>query len=423
MTVTDPAVAAYALGTTAATHSASDAERNATSCTNAITVIDSTDPTLSCPANVVVECNAYHAANGVSAGIARATDVCTAVTVTDPAVRQYPLGVTTATHAAIDQARNDTTCTNTVTVMDRIAPALSCPADVVVECNSQGGANGVNPGAATATDVCTDVTLSNPGVGRYLLGTTNVSHGAVDEAGNGVSCTNRVVVRDTTAPVFDAASLGPRTVSGACSSTPVAFVLPTATDGCQAVTVACGTVASDSAGANTVTCTATDVTGNRATTTITVNVLVPYRLGFTSLGDDNVRDDPETDADKINVFKSGGLVPHVVKVYSCNGTDVTSTIGTTMTLHLTVRYRSTLAGVGDEVIVPEYTGVGDAGGLMVNTGGSFKYTLNTNTTDYPAGTINTAAYFNTLVQATYNSAPGVVVAQEDARLESNTKGK
>ena len=102
---------------------------------------------------------------------------------------------------------------------------------------------------------------------------------------------------------------------------------------------------------------------------------------------------------------------------------MTTTVGATLTLRLTVRLRSTAAGTTDTEIVPEYTGTGDAGGVLVNLGTQFQYRLNTNSTEYPIGTINTAAYFTSLVTATYNSQPGVAVAREDARLETSTRGK
>jgi hypothetical protein len=425
VTVSDPAVAAYALGANPATHTAIDAYGNETSCANVVTVVDTTDPTLTCPATLTVECNAPGAATNVIAGQATATDVCSAVTVTDPAEATYPIGTTAATHTAIDAQGNDLTCAQDVIVQDTTDPTLLCPADVVVECNAPSSATGVSAGQATATDVCSAVTVTDPAVGTYALGDNTATHAAVDAYGNDISCTNTVTVRDTTAPVFDEASLGERNVSGDCSSNPVAFALPTATDAadCQAVTVTCGTVAGNSVGANTVTCTATDASGNATSTTITVNILSPYRLAFSSLADDNVMNDPETDADKTNLFKTGSKISHTLRVYNCLGVDVTPTVGPTMTLRLTVTRRSGVAGVPDVAIVPDYSGVGDAGGVMVLTGGQFKYTLDTNSTDYPSGTIDTAAYFTTLVTATYNNNPGVVVAREDARLETNNKGK
>ncbi len=124
--------------------------------------------------------------------------------------------------------------------------------------------------------------------------------------------------------------------------------------------------------------------------------------------------------------QSTGTLPHNVKVYACDGTEVTTTVGMRMTLRLTpTRHAGVGVGAaGDVAIVPEDNGYGDAGGVMVLTAGQFgqfKYSLLTNTTDYPQGTINNATYFTSLVTATMNTAPGVWVGREDVRLETNTK--
>ena len=419
VTVTDPAIGTWPLGTNAATHTAIDAAGNGTSCNNLVTVVDTTDPTIACPANETIECNAHHAATGVDVAAATSTDVCGATTVDAPAADQtFPLGTSTVTQSATDGNGNDATCSSTVTIVDTTDPTIACPADVVVECTAHGQALAVDAGHATATDVCNDTTVTDPAVASYALGTTTVTHSAIDEAGNATSCTNHVIVRDTTGPVFDPASLGPRTVLGSCGAGNVSFTLPTATDACETATVTCTPVAGTSVGANTVTCTATDVAGNVTTTTITVNVLAPLRLAFHSpLEDDNQANDVDTDADVANLFKVGSTIPHQLKIFACNGTDVTASVASQVTLRLTETYRSGVGGASS-TIVPEYSGVGDAGGLLVYNGAFFKYNLNTNKSDYPAGTASSAAYFSSLVTATYNVAPWIVVAREDARLES-----
>src|SRR5262249_14594145 len=159
---------------------------------------------------------------------------------------------------------------------------------------------------------------------------------------------------DTTPPVFDPGSLGPRTVVGSCGTAPLTFTFPTATDNAGPVTVTCGTVAGTSFGANTVTCTATDASGNVATTTITVNVLQPLRITFQEpLEDDNVADNVDTDADIINVFKVGQTIPHQVKLLACNGQDVTSTAA--VTLKLAVSLSGTGGGTNVVNDVDDYT--------------------------------------------------------------------
>ncbi len=75
-------------------------------------------------------------------GAAIATDNCGKVTVTatrsDDAELTAPfaLGTTTITWIAADDAGNEATCTQTVTVEDREPPAITCPPDVRVECDA-----------------------------------------------------------------------------------------------------------------------------------------------------------------------------------------------------------------------------------------------------------------------------------------------
>lgn len=415
-----PNTATYPVGTTTVAFGATDSCGNDGSCTTTVTITDDTAPAIACPASVTVECNAEGEASGVLVADAAANDLCGGVTIdgNQPVDDTYGLGTTTVTQTATDEHGNAATCESTVTVVDTTAPALNCPADVVVECNAPGEATGVNVGAATATDVCTGVTVTDPSQTTWPLGSNAAVHSAVDGAGNTSSCSNLITVVDTTGPTFDAGSLGERTVLGNCSGEAVAFELPTATDVCQAVAVTCAPLAGDSVGANSVVCTATDAGGNVTTTTITVNVLAPLRIVFEQpLSDDNTADDPTTDADATNLFKAGSTIPHQVKILSCSGADVTAAVASQVSLRLTETYRS---GIGNaEVnIVPEYSGVGDAGGLMVFLGPKFKYNLNTNTTQYPGGTSKNAGYFTSLVTATYNVAPWIIAGREDARLES-----
>ena len=131
---------------------------------------------------------------------------------------------------------------------------------------------------------------------------------------------------------------------------------------------------------------------------------------FSSTADNTKHDAPATAADVTNVFKTPGTLPHTVKVFACDGTEVTTTVGMGMTLRLTPTRHAGVAGAGDVAIVPEENGYGDAGGVMVLTPGAygqFNYSLLTNATDYPRGTVNNAMYFTSLVMATMNAAPGV----------------
>jgi hypothetical protein len=239
-TVTNPAVASYPLGVTMVSHSAKDAAGNTATCLNTIAVVDTTPPAITCPANVTVECNSLGKATGVSAGVASATEICSTATVTNPAVASYPLGMTMVSHSAKDAAGNTATCSNKITVVDTTPPAIACPANVIVECNSPGKATGVSAGAASATDICSTATVTNPAVASYPLGATTVSHSAKDGNGNTASCTNKITVVDTTPPVLTIP--GNKTITTCADSLSVSIGQASATDVCSNMLVPTGQV-------------------------------------------------------------------------------------------------------------------------------------------------------------------------------------
>ena len=299
-----------------------------------------------------------------------------------------------------------------MTVADTTPPSITCPAPVTVECTGNGAAT-VDVASGTASDVCGDVTVTDPAAQPYPLGTTTVAETATDEVGLQASCTTSVTVVDTTPPTFG--PVASQTVLGNCGGAPVTFTAPTATDGCETPTVTCTPIPGNSFGLNTVTCTATDTSGNTATTSFTVNVIQPLRVAFLPpLADDNVADDIDTDADVANVFQVKSTVPHQVHLLSCGGADVTTSVSVTVNIAVTLK-----DGAGaqpDTNVVPNAVGVGDAGGVMALVDGKYKYNLKT--AGYVSGTASSSLYFASVVKVSYTSAPSIIVGQEDVRLES-----
>jgi len=172
--------------------------------TQVITVQDVTDPVLTVPADVTVECSAVPVV-----GTATATDNCdTEVTVTyEGEVRtngscadSYTL---TRTWKAVDNCGNESTASQVITVQDVTDPVLTVPADVTVECSAVPVV-----GTATATDNCdTEVTVTYEGEVRtngscadsYTLTRT---WKAVDNCGNESTASQVITVQDVTAPTF-----------------------------------------------------------------------------------------------------------------------------------------------------------------------------------------------------------------------------
>lgn len=116
----------YGLGTTSVTLAVTDDKGASDSCSASVTVNDDTPPNITCPGNQTAECTGP---NGASASFsATATDNCNGVITTgcSPASGStFPLGDTTDTCTATDNAGNKSDCSFTVTVVDTTPPFIS----------------------------------------------------------------------------------------------------------------------------------------------------------------------------------------------------------------------------------------------------------------------------------------------------------
>lgn len=126
-----PLNAPYPKGTTIITWTATDASNNSSSCTQTITVNDAEPPTISCPADITTNSEPGTCAAHVNPGTATASDNCGTTTVTGtrsdnrPLTDTYPVGTTTITWTATDGSGNQSSCTQTVTVVDNEAPTIT----------------------------------------------------------------------------------------------------------------------------------------------------------------------------------------------------------------------------------------------------------------------------------------------------------
>ena len=118
----------------------------------------------------------------------------------------YPLGSTIVTFTATDDSGNSASCSMTVTVVDTIAPVLTCPEDVAVEQETAAGTEVTL--TATVSDICDanpTVTWSHGPTAVFPLGRTEVTVTATDASGNSQSDTVVVSVIDTTLPEISVA--------------------------------------------------------------------------------------------------------------------------------------------------------------------------------------------------------------------------
>ena len=190
-----------------------------------------------------------------------------------------PLGSWSATCIAADAAGNEATGQFPIAVVDSKPPTLDVSgiAGTIVLTPTAGGAVlSYSSAAATAADVV-DPTLTitcTPPVGASLpLGTSSVQCSVADDSGNVATATFTVTVTDTAPPILTMPA--PIVVAATSAAGAVVTFAPTASDVIDPnPTIVCsppsGTVFA--VGATSVTCTATDGSGNAAVGTFTVTV-------------------------------------------------------------------------------------------------------------------------------------------------------
>ena len=146
----------------------------------------------------------------------------------------FPVGTTTVSYTAVDDAGNTTVASFDVTVGDAEVPVISgIPADITQ--NTDAGLNTavVSWSAPTATDnvgVTSFTSTHSPG-DVFPVGTTTVSYTAVDDAGNTTVASFDVTVGDAEVPVISGipADITQNTDAG-LNTAVVSWSAPTATD-------------------------------------------------------------------------------------------------------------------------------------------------------------------------------------------------
>lgn len=122
-TCVPPSGTSFPLGTTTVTCTATDASDNPGSCSFTVTVVDTTPPVITCPANINTVDNAPGACGAlINPGTASATDNCGVASIvgtrSDSAALNalYPVGTTIITWKATDTSGNFTTCQQIIIV-------------------------------------------------------------------------------------------------------------------------------------------------------------------------------------------------------------------------------------------------------------------------------------------------------------------
>jgi len=342
----------FTLGTTSVTCSATDTHNNTGSASFTITVVDTTAPTLTLPADITV--TVLDASGAVVNFTASANDLVdgpVAVTCTPTSGSLFLVGTITVNCAAADSHGNNASGSFTVTVTtDTVPPILTLPSNMTVNAVNMSGAPVTFTASANdLVDGPVAVTCS-PASGSVLpLGTTTVNCSATDSHGNTANGSFTVTVVDTAPPVLSLPSN--LTVTALNASGAAASFTASANDAVDGpVDVTCSPASSSwfPIGQTTVNCSATDSHGNMARGTFTVSVQYAA-AGNECKGVAGHQILQPINADGSSVFKAGSTVPAKFRVCGTDGISiVTADVIESFNL-IQIISNSTVSDVNEEV--------------------------------------------------------------------------
>ena len=270
---------------TVITATATDDSGNTSEFSQCVTVSTSTACVINCPADITIGSAISQCGANVNYPFPTTSGSCFGFTCNPLPGSFFPVGTTTVTCSEISPPASAnapalSTCSFRVTVIDNVAPQITCPVNIsVTPAQNQRSAVVTYP-APLVTDNCPNSfgTDCNPPSGAlFPVGTTTVTCVAIDSGGNTSSCSFTVTVADTQPPtIVCPANVVVQGASGQCSSV-VNFPLPNITGSPAGTGVVCvpPTGATFPVGTTAITCTASTPAGIRATCGFSVTVNGP----------------------------------------------------------------------------------------------------------------------------------------------------
>lgn len=270
----------FPIGETTVLCAAVDQAGNANSAEFTVTVVDTTAPELTLPADVIAEADELGGKTVIFLPTAvDAVDGAVTVTCLPASGSLFPVGSTTVTCSAEDAHGNQAMADLNVTITDTTAPVVTASDDLTLEATGPGGAVADFAAEVSAADVVDGpVAVScDPASGAtFPLGVTTVTCAASDEAGNEGTAQFDVTVVDTTGPTISGTPDDFYVEATSAAGAIVTFTNPTALDLVDGgllvdcVPASGGTFPLDAV--TVVTCTATDAAGNPSSSSFEVFV-------------------------------------------------------------------------------------------------------------------------------------------------------
>ena len=196
--VTNDKPITFPFGSTTVTWTVTDTSGNISQATQVVTLVDTIDPEIFAPSDIVAEATSL-SGTMVELGGATAHDVMGIASITEHPPRFFVLGETTVTWTATDTSGNSASATQTVTIVDTTSPIITAPDSITAEATSA-NSNIVALGNPVSSDLVDIPSISNNAPDVFPLGETTVTWTALDESGNSASATQTVTIVDTTSP-------------------------------------------------------------------------------------------------------------------------------------------------------------------------------------------------------------------------------
>ena len=188
----------FPLGETIVTWTATDVMGNISSFSQPVYLIDSISPRIALLDDIAVEASSTNE-NLVELIIPESSDDVGVFSVINDAPEVFPLGETIVTWTATDASGNAASSTQTISVIDTTAPVIEI-FDYSIEANISNGSD-----ASLYLPIISEiqtVELTNDTPEVFPLGETIVIWTATDASGNTASSTQTISVIDTTAPLL-----------------------------------------------------------------------------------------------------------------------------------------------------------------------------------------------------------------------------
>jgi len=197
--VTNDKPITFPFGSTTITWTVTDTSGNISQGTQVVTLVDTTDPEIIAPSDIVAEATDL-SGTMVELGEATAHDVMGIASITEHPPRFFVLGETTVTWIATDTSGNSASATQTVTIVDTTSPELTMPEDVMISAFSL--EKQVEIGEAQAHDLAgSALTITNDAPDTFPLGDTVVTWNVSDELGNSSSSQQVISVQPCGKPL------------------------------------------------------------------------------------------------------------------------------------------------------------------------------------------------------------------------------